>query len=248
MKHIKLHAFAISVYCLSFSTLVEGKVLQEWNFEDNNPLHNLTIEGSKPEIIPDPKDPSNKVMRAVLKPDQEREERSEVMPGAIKVGEDRWIGVRIMRPDPQQNEWNCFFQLGPIWGAPGKGRAGLYQLDTLGDAAWHFRGWMGRAGGKDFMKRIGPLKYGEWDDWVFHVKLRADDTGMVEVWRNGKSVLKHMGQNAFPGDTMRIKWGVYARKTEKEISALYDNVVIGDENSSYEEVAPKKAASEKAKR
>lgn len=222
-----------------------AKILQQWTFDDNKPLHNLIIQGDAPKIIPDPKDPHNKVMLSFLKPNAKRPERSEVMPGTITVGEERWVGVRTLRPNRVQNGFNCFFQLGPVDGAPGHGGGGLYQLNSYGKDTWAFRGFMERVGGKGFCIPMGGIQYGNWDVWVFHVKLRADKEGLIEVWRNGALMTKQSGQNAFPGDRMRIKWGVYVGKGSKvaaEISACYDDITIGDETSGYDEVAPKKGA------
>jgi hypothetical protein len=214
-------------------------ILQRWTFDDAKPFHDLVIQGDAPKVVPDPKNPANKVMRSFLKPHAKRPERSEVMPGVIQVGEERWVGVRIMRPDKVHNPFNCFFQLGPIDGAKGHGGGGLYQLNNYSNGQWVFRGFMERVGAKGFSDNIGPVTYGEWDTWVFHIKLRADASGLVSVWRNGKPVAEHTGQNAFPGDRMRIKWGVYVGKGSEvavEIDALYDDVVIADANSSLEAI------------
>ena len=219
-----------------------AEILQQWTFDDAKPLHNLVIQGDAPKIISDPTDASNKVMLSFLKPGAKRPERSEVMPGVITVGQERWVGVRILRPNHVQNPFNCFFQLGPVDGAPGHSGGGLYQLNSYGKDTWAFRGYMERVGGKGFSIPMGIIRYGNWDKWVFHVKLRDDKTGLIEVWKNGALMTKQTGQNAFPGDKMRIKWGVYVGKgsvVAAEIRACYDDIKIGDETSSYNEVAPK---------
>ena len=241
MKSIPSSAIILAVL-VAAAQASPAKILQSWDFDGDKPFHDLVIQGDHPAVVADPVNPSNKVMRSVLQPGAKRPERSEVMPGVIKIGDERWVGVRILRPDSVQNKFNCFFQLGPVDGAPGHGGGGLYQLNSYGKDIWTVRGFMERVGAKGFSQPIGPITTGKWDDFVFHVKFRDDARGFLEVWKNGVSVFRHEGPNGFAGDKMRIKWGVYVGKGNvptAPITALYDNVVIGDERSSYQEVAPK---------
>jgi hypothetical protein len=223
----------------------EAKILKQWTFEGGQPFQGLAIEGEPPKVVADPKDPAKKVMLSVLKPGAERPERSEVKLNNVQVGEDRWVGVRILRPNAEQCGFTCFFQLGPIVGAKGHGGGGLYQLAAYGkngDNTWKIRGFMERAGGKGFGIPVGKVVYNEWEDWVFHLKVRADATGLIEVWKNGQPVAHEAGQNAFEGDKVAIKWGVYVGKgnvPSAEITAYFDDITIGDASSSMQEVAPK---------
>jgi len=237
---------AIFVALLHSVPRADAEILQQWNFEGTMPFRNLSIQGEAPKVVADPKNPSNKVMISVLKPGAARPERSEVWLNGARVGEDRWVGVRILRPDPEQNGFTCYFQLGPIVGAKGRGGNGLYQLSAYGrdgDYTWKIRGFMERAGGKGFGIPVGKVVYNEWEDWVFHLKLRADDSGLIEVWKNGRPVVKQTGPNAFEGDKVAIKWGVYVGKgnaPKGEITAYFDDITIGDASSSMQEVAPKR--------
>ena len=224
-------------------------ILVQWDFEGAKPIHSVSIEGEPPKVVADPLNPKNKVMLSILKPEQARAERSEVRTQhSVGVGEERWVGVRILRPEPVQTGFTCFFQLGPISGAKGLGGAGLYQLAAYGKDGsyqWRIRGFVERLGAKPVSIDVGPVAYGKWEDWVFHMKLRADSSGLLEVWRDGKLVATHHGQNAQPGDHIPIKWGVYVGKgsaVPKDIRTFYDEVTIGDADSSYAEVAPKHAA------
>lgn len=239
---------AVLAALIHASPNAEAKILQQWTFEGSQPFQGLAIEGEPPKVVADPKNPANKVMFSVLKPGAERPERSEVKLNGVRVGEDRWVGVRIFRPNAEQCGFTCFFQLGPIVGAKGHGGGGLYQLAAYGkdgDNTWKIRGFMERAGGKGFGIPVGKVVYNEWEDWVFHLKVRADASGLIEVWKNGQPVVKQEGQNAFEGDKVAIKWGVYVGKGNaptKEITAYFDDITIGDASSSMQEVAPKRAS------
>ena len=240
---------ALFVGLLHVSFRADAKILQQWSFEDDNPFQGLAIEGEPPKVVADPQNPANKVMYSVLKPGAERQERSEVKLNNVREGEERWVGVRILRPNAKQSGFTCFFQLGPIVGAKGHGGSGLYQLASYGkdgNNTWKIRGFMERAGGKGFGIPVGKVEYNKWEDWVFHIKVRADTSGLIEVWKNGQPVVKQTGQNAFPGDKVAIKWGVYVGKGNvptDEITAFFDNITIGDASSSMNEVAPRSAKS-----
>jgi len=231
---------ALFVGLLHVSFRADAKILQQWSFEDDNPFQGLAIEGEPPKVVADPKNPANKVMYSVLKPGAERQERSEVKLNYVPEGEERWIGVRIFRPNAVQNGFTSFFQLGPMVCAPG----GLFQLAAYGKAGdyqWNIRGYLKSVGAEGFRFPVGKVVCNKWEDWVFHIKVKADETGLIEVWRDGKPVFSRKGRNAFVGAKMPIKWGVYVgcgNKAEAEITAYFDDIMIGDANSSLHEVKP----------
>ena len=222
----------------------ENSILYRWDFEGGHPFHDLTIEGEPPVVLIDPGNPANKVMHAVLKPHAERPERSEVRFDRIAEGQERWVGCRIFRPDQEQFRRVCMFQLGPISGSPGHGGRGLYQIigwkidDQL---SWTFKGYLSRVTGKDFECEAGAMVVGKWDEWVMHIKLRKDSEGRITLWRNGQQLYDRLGQNAFQGDRIAVKWGAYigsGNVTEQETNVYFDEVVIGDETACYEDVSP----------
>lgn len=229
-----------------FFSAAESPILHRWDFEGSDPFHTLKIEGEPPVVISDPRNPANRVMHAVLKPKAERPERSEVRFDRIEEGQERWVGCRIFRPDPEQFHRVCIFQLGPISGAPGRGGRGLYQIlarkvdDQL---VWTLRGYTSRVNDRDFEDQAGPLVIGTWDDWVMHIKLRHDDQGRIVLWRNGRQIVDRSGQNAWPGDRLAVKWGAYigsGNTTEQETNVYFDDIVIGNEMARYEDVSPGK--------
>ena len=231
-------------FCFAWLPAAEDAVLQRWDFEGDAPFHDLRIEGEPPVVIPDPLQPGNRVMHAVLRPHAERRERSEVRFDRIREGEERWVGCRIYRPDAEQYRRVCMFQLGPISGAPGHAGRGLYQI--LGrkreqSLQWTFRGYLSRVQEDDFEHPAGPMQVGAWDSWVMHIRLRSDEEGLITLWRNGRKIVESRGRNAYPGDRIAVKWGAYigaGNITEQETNVYFDDVVIGDAAACYEDVAP----------
>jgi hypothetical protein len=203
--------------------------LRTWTFDDGkNALRGLIIQGDKPQIVDDPDQPGNKVMRAVLRPDAARPERSEVMPGVIKAGEERWISARIQRPQRDADGYLSTFQLGPISDRQ-RVMQGAFQLATYSQNHWTARVHPGRVA--NATHKIGPVEFGKWETWVFHVRFVDGPKGVIEVWRNGDPVFRQAGMTVLDGDIMRIKWGVYVGKgnrAKQEIATLFDDITIGE--------------------
>ena len=94
---------------------------------------------------------------------------------------------------------------------------------------------------------LGPYETGKWVDFVFHVKWSTGSDGLIEVWKEGKKVFSTTGENTYTdfdtGNYMKngiYKWGWkkgYPTNTDKRVLFI-DDVRIGDESASYEDVAP----------
>ena len=107
---------------------------------------------------------------------------------------------------------------------------------------------------KRFHKTGIPMKRGQWNDFVMHIKWSPNSDGVLQTWVNGKLELDSKGPNyynehpasAYPyfkmglyqsqygkGDWSKaIKWGVLER------TLYHDELRIGDASSSYAEVMP----------
>jgi hypothetical protein len=90
---------------------------------------------------------------------------------------------------------------------------------------------------------IGPIPKNEWIDWVVHIKYSHINTGILEVWMNGKKVIDRQNMpNSYYDDTYPyFKFGVYKWNwgyTSSQKVIYYDEVRVGNENSSYDEVKP----------
>ncbi|MBD3292594.1 MAG: hypothetical protein GF393_06690, partial [Armatimonadia bacterium] len=92
---------------------------------------------------------------------------------------------------------------------------------------------------------------GCWVDWVFHVRWAPDDSGRIEVWRNGEKVATDNGRNCVAADyAPYLKFGIYkwpwkrsaddapSEATRREI--YFDEIRIADERGSYASVSLEK--------
>jgi len=93
-----------------------------------------------------------------------------------------------------------------------------------------------------------PFVLKRWYDFVLHFRYTNDNTGFFEIWVDGKKIVDvHdnptvynydlCGEDKTPEQYQKI--GIY-HGTEQQVGEIvYDAYRIGDENSSYEEVAPR---------
>ena len=94
---------------------------------------------------------------------------------------------------------------------------------------------------------LGPVDREKWNDWVFHIKFRYDDEGVLEVWKNQKKVLNRTGPNSY-NDTKYpyFKLGIYKWAWADTISVstgnsrvLYiDEVNVGNRYATLKDVSP----------
>lgn len=91
---------------------------------------------------------------------------------------------------------------------------------------------------------MGPIPKNQWIDWVVHIKFAYDNTGILEVWKDGIKVIDRQNMpNSYNDEKLPyFKLGVYKwnwNGSSVNQKVLYwDEVRIGDENSSYDEVKP----------
>src|SRR3990172_1067086 len=88
-----------------------------------------------------------------------------------------------------------------------------------------------------------PFKKGAWNDVVVHVRFNYDKPGITEVWLNGAKFVNstpkvnpHANAHNDPL-APAFKLGFYASST-KAHTVYYDDIRVGDADSSYDEVAP----------
>jgi hypothetical protein len=94
----------------------------------------------------------------------------------------------------------------------------------------------------------GPVLTDQWVDWVFHIKYAYDNTGILEVWKNGVKVVERINMpNSFNDvDVPYFKIGVYkgawccaeyhATSPGTKRTIYIRNVKIGKPNSFYNEM------------
>lgn len=86
---------------------------------------------------------------------------------------------------------------------------------------------------------------GQWHDIVLHFKFdyRSSNNPFYHVWVNGVKVVTDYGINCYnDAKGPRFHIGIYSQ-AENGLVVYYDEVRVGDSNSSYAEVAPKGSAS-----
>jgi hypothetical protein len=90
---------------------------------------------------------------------------------------------------------------------------------------------------------LGEIPKGEWIDWVVHIKFSHTNTGILEVWMNGDKVIDRQNMpNSYNDEKYPyFKFGVYRwdwGTTTSQRAIFFDEVRIGNGNSSYDEVKP----------
>ena len=95
---------------------------------------------------------------------------------------------------------------------------------------------------------LGPVRSDVWVDWVFHIKFRYDETGVLEVWKNKKKLLTRKGPNAYNDKNWPyFKLGIYKwswagggkSSPESQRVLFLDEVRVGNRFSSLRMVSPK---------
>ena len=91
--------------------------------------------------------------------------------------------------------------------------------------------------------QLGPTPYDRWIDFVFHVKWGPTGGGSVEVWMDGKKVVDEhdvkVGFNDKSGPY--VGFGIYKWPGDSDHERrviYYDEIRKGDENATFEDVAP----------
>jgi hypothetical protein len=98
------------------------------------------------------------------------------------------------------------------------------------------------------VRNIGVVTKGVWVDWVVHARWAYDSKGLLEVWKDGIKVVNYSGPNTYNDQTQNgLFFGIYKGwwkheqpSTRDTLIIYHDNLKIGDQNSSYAEVAPKR--------
>ncbi|NEU09989.1 hypothetical protein GZH53_16815 [Flavihumibacter sp. R14] len=93
---------------------------------------------------------------------------------------------------------------------------------------------------------LGEYKLNEWMDFVIHFKATHTAEGIFELWKNGTKMMTITGPGVYYNDEtgpyMKLgiyKWGWSGTGSRVNNRTLYiDDIKIGDENSSYNDIAP----------
>jgi hypothetical protein len=99
---------------------------------------------------------------------------------------------------------------------------------------------------KKITRDHGPVTKGVWVNWVIHAKWHYNDSGLLEIWKDGVKVTTYNGPNTFNDQTqLTVAFGVYKSWYSREqpnprdtLIIYHDQIKVGDHTSSYDEVAP----------
>lgn len=91
---------------------------------------------------------------------------------------------------------------------------------------------------------LGPIVSNQWVSWVVHVKFSDNNTGITQVWKNGKLVLDKKNSVTCPAGGAYFKlginkfgWGYQTSSTTKRV-LYFDEVRVGNKNAGYNDVKP----------
>ncbi|WP_134497812.1 polysaccharide lyase [Microvirga pakistanensis] len=173
--------------------------------------------------------------------------RAELRLKPVGVGEDQWYAFSLLLPEEAQKtseivtvaQWHAVDD--KILGE--RGRAPPLRL-IVHNGTWNVvTTWDNRfISGVPFLHSepqggmalwAAPVDGGAWTDWVFHVKWSYREDGLVQIWKDGVSIVEYKGPNAY-NDLIGpfFKVGVYvpawklqdARETGGQLSVIIDNV------------------------
>jgi len=173
-------------------------------------------------------------------PQTSRSIRSELTQDGDGVGAERWYGFNIFLENWTDDEaGECVFQWHPE-NLTGTATAALW---TSG-GRYVFVMNAGDVNSYNEYIDIGPIISNQWVSWVIHVKWASDKTGIMQVWKNRNLVVDKSGVATAPPVGTYFKlginkfgWGIQPSTTTQRI-LYYDDVRIGNEKASYEDVIP----------
>ena len=169
---------------------------------------------------------------------------------------DYWMGYSVyipsdfVFPDDRKNEWVLLGQFhgiadacetakqGPVMAFYVDGELGAFKqtIGSVKDFCFN-----GNNINRRYYTSFPPLKKGAWNDVVMNFRYNYNDSGnpFFKVWIDGKLIVDDKGPNCY-NDAVPpfFKMGIYS-KSSRKMTVFYDEIRVGDENSSYEEVAPR---------
>jgi hypothetical protein len=91
---------------------------------------------------------------------------------------------------------------------------------------------------------LGPIVGDQWVAWVIHIKWANDNSGLLQLWKNGELMINKINVSTAPERGAYFKlgidkfgWGTQASSTTQRI-LYFDDVKIGGAQASYDDVKP----------
>jgi hypothetical protein len=185
--------------------------------------------------------------------------RAEIKTNTDPKGAERWYGMKVFLPssyakDPVPEsifQWHNTpnFNAGEDWGSYKKNNPWRLETNNGRLRFVHQFNTVASDPKSSVSSRsydLGEYKLGEWINFVVHYKATHTSDGILEMWKNGTKVLTINGPGVYYNDETGpyFKMGIYkwgwsgTGSTVSERTLYWDDVKIGNQNSSYNEVAP----------
>jgi hypothetical protein len=241
------------MFAAQFSQAANSKVtlILEEGFESGK--HTFIISGNSPEVIEEPDALNgNYMMKSQLTPSSKDPKRTEVSLNTTslmyEVDREYWTGISI-KIDNDFNDFSRFDDQGMLmqwhyknWLHPEAPDKQPLLLRFTGDEVRVHNEVLGK-----YMATVPPA-YGEWVDWVFHVKF-SDVDGIIQVWRNGELIVDWTGDNHQTEmiEGAYLKFGLYSYQYQNSPmpssatrTVFHDELRIAGADGNYESVAPQR--------
>ncbi len=105
-------------------------------------------------------------------------------------------------------------------------------------------------GGGNTWYNLGRIQKDKWQEYVLHIQHSSSSSGLIEIWRDGESIMNLAGANMYPvgvNGTTNPNWklGIYksgwnddeTTMTNRRV-ILFDDIKYGNENCSQREMKP----------
>jgi hypothetical protein len=231
--------------CLTSSVRAErNNVITTSDFEQGN-ITPLKVEGCCATVVSNNVRAGSKAVKVTLDSSKSsRTERAEMKLSTFPSSSERWVGISVFIPKGSSTQYQVLNQFARM---PGSGEyyGATFQLIRKGDkfVVHRYRGATenGTPRGKQVWE-IGPAIENQWLDFVYHYKASSSSTGIFEMWMNGSKKIDYKGPTADDRNQgPYFKFGVYVgvgHKIDKPTSIYFDELRVGDERATYQDVAP----------
>lgn len=252
----KRAATVISVLLTATSSSpAKAGILENYTFDGSNPTAGMSFDGCGSTAVNSGKYVSpSKSLRFFLpeEPAKDSCERQEFRVGNdTRNGDRRWYGFAIYVPSNYEDEETINFQTGapPDPGESQKRGGPPLGISNDGERFELIRQWdTNRITTPETIRGtsydLGAIRKGQWNYFVINVKWHPSN-GFLKVWRDNDPVGKPRvnvtgGTNRNDGGNILFGGGIYDGNHTRQQDLLlhYDNLRMGDENSSHAEVYP----------
>ena len=165
--------------------------------------------------------------------------RSEITRSSDPLNADRWYGFSMYLKDwANDPAGEHVFQ----WHPDNSSGSSALSLWTSGGRFTIVTNNTGTSSGNVY-NDIGPVLSNQWVDFVIRIRWSTATTGLLQVWRNGTLVVNKENvktaaiTNSFKLGINKYGWGIQTSTTTQRI-LFFDEVRIGNENATYNDVAP----------